>query len=707
MLGLDRKHVLVLRELRVCRKAFVVLAALLLTAASARAADEPLGTPFVAGISDPDSLQRAIDARITKARALLGAMLGVKGRRTLSNTLHPYDDLLAELQTASATGRVLAAVHPDAAMRRAGEQASRAADAFNDEIRLRPDVYAALGAIHLDGANAQTRYYIERELRDFRLAGVDKRREVREEIATLRDELTAIMAEFQRNIREGGRKLVVQDVADLAGLPQDFIQRHPADARGQITLSTDAVDSRPVALYAVNDSLRRRMYLESQNIAYPQNAAVLKRMLVVRAQLAHALGFENWAAYDAASRMAGDPRTVSDFIDKIVAASGEGAAREYAELVARKQQDHPGASFNAWDRQRYSELIRRTNYDFDSQTLRPYFPFDSVLRGVLDVTSRIFAVTFKPVSVPVWDRSVRVYEMFDGQHLLGRVYLDLHPRPNKDTTGATTYTVRMGVEGRQVPESVLVASLSGGQPNDPGLMTHDEVRTLFHEFGHVMHRVIGGHQQWNRLSSVALERDFAEAPSQMLEEWIWDPATLATFAHHYQTGEPIPATLVEQMRRASEFGKALDVRQQMVFARMSLAYHQTDPERLDPTALGIELHNRYMPYPQVEGSHREVQFSHLGNGGYASTYYTYMWSLVIAKDMFSRFDRGHVTAPRAAMRYRLTVFAPGSSKPAATLVRDFLGRPFDFTAWQRWLNGASSAATRTQSAARQSIPASP
>jgi thimet oligopeptidase len=695
----------------VCRQAFVVLALLLLIAAPARAADEPLGAPFTAGLSDPDSLQRVADGRIAKAHALLDAMLAVKGRRTLANTLRPYDDLLAELDTASTAGRVLAAVHPDAAMRQAGEKASRAASAFLDEIRLRPDVYQALRAIQLGGANSETRYYIERELRDFRLAGVDKSPEVRKRITELRDQLTTTMAEFQRNIREGGRKVVVGDAAELGGLPQDFIARHPADATGTIALSTDAVDSRPVLTYAVSDDLRRRMYLESQNVGYPKNAEVLKRMLVVRAQLAEALGFPNWATFDTASRMAGTPGTVSEFIDKVVAASGSGAAREYAELVARKQQDSPGAPFNAWDRQRYGELVRRANYDFDSQTLRPYFPFDSVLRGVLDVTSRIFGVTFKPVSVPAWDPSVLVYEMFDGApgrlkaaptpepqsaHLLGRVYLDLHPRPNKDTTGATTYTVRMGVEGRQVPESVLVASLSGGQPNDPGLMTHDEVRTLFHEFGHVMHRIIGGHRQWNRLSSVALERDFAEAPSQMLEEWVWDPATLATFAHHYQTGEPIPATLVRQMRRASEFGKALDVRQQMVFARMSLAYHQTDPERLDPTALGIEIHNRYMPYPQVEGTHREVQFPHLGNGGYASTYYTYMWSLVIAKDMFSRFDSLNLSAPGAAMRYRTTVFAPGSSKPAASLVRDFLGRPFDFMAWQTWLNGDSPVSTRTQ-----------
>jgi thimet oligopeptidase len=690
----DTKIVMGLRELRVCRQAFVVFLVLLLPATSG--AQETLGTPFTTGITDAATLTAAVDARIAHARRLLDAMLLVNGPRTAANTLTPYDDLSAELDTASATGRVFAAVDPVAAVRKAGEEASRAANALSDEIQLRPDVYEALRAIRLDGLDAKTRYYVERELRRFRLAGVDKPERTREEIRRLRDQLTAIMAEFQRNIREGGRTVVVTDRSQLAGLPQDFIDRHQPDASGAITLSTDNVDARPVMTFAASDDLRHRMYVETQNVAYPKNAAVLDRMLDVRARLAHALGYDNWAAYDTASRMAANVAGVSAFIDRVVQASAPGAAREYAELVARKRQDAPDAPFNAWDRQRYAELVRRTNYDFDSQSVRPYFAFDRVMRGVLDITSRIFDVTFRPVQVPVWDPSVVTYDMLDGERLLGRVYLDLHPRPAKDATGATTYTVRMGKEGQQVPESVLVASLSGGQPGDPGLMTHDEVRTLFHEFGHVVHRIVGGHQPWNGLSSVEMERDFAEAPSQMLEEWIWDPATLASFAHHYQTGEPIPAATVTQMRRASEFGKALDVRQQMVFARMSLDYHVRDPKTLDTTALGMEIQKQYMPYPQVDGTHRQVAFPHLANPGYASTYYTYMWSLVIAKDLFSAFDRTKLTAPGAAVRYRDTVLAAGSSKPAAQLVKDFLGRAFDFSAWERWLNEGAAVATPTR-----------
>ena len=195
------------------------------------------------------------------------------------------------------------------------------------------------------------------------------------------------------------------------------------------------------------------------------------------------------------------------------------------------------------------------------------------------------------------------------------------------------------------------------------------------------------------MSSTHLERDFVEAPSQMLEEWIWDPATLATFATHHQTGEPIPARLVMQMRRASEFGQGLDVRGQMVFARVSLSLHDRDPKRVDATALYKETHNRYLPYPHVDGTYRELVFTHLANPGYASAYYTYMWSLVISKDLLTGFDIKNLSAPGAARRYRDTVFGPGSSKPAATLVREFLGRPFNATAWEEWLNRETPAGT--------------
>lgn len=677
------------------RAAFAIVVLLLVTTvpvsvqeprAAAVPPPEAADGPFTAGITDATSLQATIEGRLARARASLDQLLTVRGRRTAENTLRPYDDLRTELNTASDEAGLMASVHPDEAVRRAGDELERKVSAVAAEIQLRTEVYEALKRIRTDGLDTDTRYYLARELNELRRIGVDRPAATRARLQKLRDELTAVMADFQRNIREGQRRWTVS-AADLAGLPPDFIARHKPDAAGAITLTSDNVDARPVLTYARSEELRKRMYVESYTVAYPQNLEVLGRMLRVRAEIARLLGYPSWASYDMAARMSGDVKTVSAFIDTIVAAAEPKAAREAKELLALKQRDVPGASLQVWDRAYYAELVRRASYDFDSQALRPYLPFERVFAGVFDVTGRVFGLTFRSVSdVTVWHPSVRVYDILDGTRRIGRVYLDLHPRANKSATSASVTTVRQGVEGRHLPEAVLVASLPGGEPGDPGLMTHDEARTLFHEFGHLVHRLVGGHRQWGGLSSLSMERDFVEAPSQMFEEWLFDPATLASFARHYQTGEAVPARLVLQMRRASEFGQGLEVKGQMVFARASLAYHDRDPAKIDTTALWKEIHNKYLPYPHVDGTYRQAVFVHLGNPGYASAYYTYMWALVIAKDLFSAFDGKDLLQPGLARRYMTTVFTPGSSKPAAELVKDFLGRPFNSVAWQEWLN---------------------
>jgi thimet oligopeptidase len=646
---------------------------------------EPVDSPFSAGATDVASLQRSIDARLSRAQQLLTDLVTVKGQRTVANTLEPYDELFEEIHTASALAGLMASVHPDESMRKVGTDLQRTADSLEADISLRPEVFRALQGVRLEGADVESRYYVERTIRELRRLGVDRPAPTRTRLKGLRDELTVLMAEYVRNIRNGGRRFSVS-AQELDGLPADFLGRHKPDASGAITLTSDIVDLRPVLTYATSEDLRKRMYIESSSVAHPANVAVLAKMLTVRAEIARLLGYPTWASYDMSSRMSGDVKTVSSFIDRVVAAARAKANQEYDELLKLKRQTTPGSTLNVWDRQYFSEQVRKRSYDFDSQSVRPYFAASRVLQGVLDVSSRIFAVTYRPVTgVAVWHPSVRVYEMLDEGRLLGRLYLDLYPRPGK-LSSAFTLTVRQGAANKHIPEAVLVASMPGGRADEPGLMTHDEVRTLFHEFGHVVHRLVGGHRMWYGMSSIHIERDFTEAPSQMLEEWIWDPATLATFATHYQTGEPIPARLVMQMRRASEFGQGLDVRSQMVFARGLLSLHDRDPKRVDATALFKEIHNRYLPYSFVDGTYRELAIPQLANPGYASAYYTYMWSLVIAKDLLTGFDKNNLSAPGAARRYRDTIFAPGSSKPAADLVRDFLRRPFNANAWEDWLN---------------------
>jgi thimet oligopeptidase len=569
-------------------------------------------------------------------------------------------------------------------LRQTAEKVSQKAATFGTELSLNRGVYDALTALDATKADAETRYYLTRTLRDFRLAGVDKDQATRTRIKALRDELVVIGQDFDRNIRTDLRTVTAKSAAELDGLPADYITKHKPDANGVITLTIDYPDSLPVFSFAKNEDLRKRMYLEYNNRGYPKNMETLDKMIARRAELAKLLGFSSWADYITADKMVGSAARASQFIDRAVDASGAKAKNEFETLLKRKQQDVPGAtSVSAWERSYYSELVRNASYDFDSQSVRPYFAFDKVKEGLFDVTSKLYGVTYKPITVPTWDKSVEAYEMLENGKAIGRFYLDMHPRKDK-YNHAAAFPLRSGLTGRQIPEASLVCNLPGGEPGDPGLMTHDDVETFFHEFGHLVHALVSGRHQWIGISGISTEQDFVEAPSQMLEEWTWDPKTLQTFAKHYQTGEAIPTALVTKMRRASEFGKAMNVRQQMVYAKLSLSIYDRDPKTVDTTAMVKDLINKYTPTAYVEGTHFQTSFGHLD--GYSAVYYTYMWSLVIAKDMFSQFNRNDLLAPAVAVKYRTAVLAPGGSKPAATLVADFLGRPFDYKAWENWLN---------------------
>ncbi len=317
---------------------------------AAPAFSEPANAPFTAGLTDPGSLTRIVEARLAKVRDLLTQLLAVRGDRSVANTLVPYDEMWGELHTAATEAQVVAALHPDEAMRKAGDALNRAASALAAEVPLRRDVHDALNGLELGRADALTRTYVERELKELRMAGVDRPQATRERIAALRDELTQRMDEFQRNIRNGARRVVVSSARELDGLPADFIARHVADASGAITLTTNAVDARPVLIYARSADVRRRMLTALYSVAAPENVAVLDRILAIRYELAQHLGFANWASVDTASRMAGTESAVSSFIDRVIAAATPRAAREFAEIAARKRADAPDAPFEPWDR---------------------------------------------------------------------------------------------------------------------------------------------------------------------------------------------------------------------------------------------------------------------------------------------------------------------------------------------------------------------
>jgi thimet oligopeptidase len=376
--------------------------------------------------------------------------------------------------------------------------------------------------------------------------------------------------------------------------------------------------------------------------------------------------------------MIGKGSAIPEFIDRITEASDAAAHRDLEVLLGRLQQDHPEiTSVDNVDKMFYSEVLRRERFDVDAQQVRQYFDFKKVRAGLLEVTGRLFDIEY--VEVPeahTWHEDVASYDVVRDGVRLGRIHLDLHPRPGK-YNHAAQFDLTPGIRDRQLAEGVLVCNFSRQ------LMEHDHVTTLFHEFGHLVHHVLAGGHPWVRFSGVATEWDFVEAPSQMLEEWAWDADVLQSFATDAD-GEPIPRELVAKMRAANEFGKGLYARTQMFYAALSYWLHQDVPD--DITATMRELQARYDVFSYVPDTHFFTSFGHLE--GYGSGYYTYMWSLVIAKDLFSAFDQDDLFDTEVAHRYRDRILAAGGSRDAADLVADFLGRPYGFDAFERWLNAA-------------------
>ncbi len=535
-----------------------------------------------------------------------------------------------------------------------------------------------LVAVDRSGLDEGATRLLERVLRDFRRAAVDRDEDTRERVRQLAERQTALAQGFSRAIRDDVRTVRV-DPSRLGGLPEDFVVAHPAGEDGLVELTTEYPDFVPVRTFAHDRELRAELLSAFQNRAWPRNDEVLHELLEVRRDLATTLGYADWPSYDAEVKMIGSGPAVPAFIDRIAELADAPARRDYDLLLQRVRQDQPDASsVSEVDRAYYAEVLRRERFDVDAQQVRRYFSFDKVRAGLLDVTGRLFGLEYVEVTdAPVWHEDVTAYDVVsagsgDGARM-GRIYLDLHPRAGK-YNHAAQFDLVPGVRGVQVPEGVLVCNFPRG------LMEHDDVVTLFHEFGHLVHHVLGGDQEWVRFSGVATEWDFVEAPSQMLEEWAWDHAVLTTFATD-ETGSPIPPDLVARMRTAEEFGKGYQARTQMFYAAVSYEVHRQVPD--DVTALVRELRDRYDLFEPVPDGHFHASFGHLG--GYTSAYYTYMWSLVIAKDLFSAFDGADLFAAEVAGRYRDQVLAAGGSRDAAELVSDFLGRPYGVEAFERWL----------------------
>jgi thimet oligopeptidase len=635
--------------------------------------------------ADPDvaAFEKACREHFEKGSSMLDEIVAEREERTVENTLVPFNEMVMHIRNASGLASLMRNVHPSENVRNAAGACEQEIRAFSSDLSLNRELFEAFAAIDREGLDADTDRLVARSLRDFRRAGVDQDEATRERIREIDRELVELSQAFSRNISEDVRSIEVESVEELAGLPQDYIAAREPDDDGLIRITTEYPDYFPFMTYAESSELRRALYIENRTRA-AENEEVLTQILQLRAEKAQLLGYDHWADYATEEMMIGSAQNAADFIERIISIAKPRAAADYEILLERKRQDVPDADAVAdYEKSYYENLVKRERFDFDAQEARAYFPYERVEQGLLDATAEIFEIEYRRVEdIEVWHESVKVYDVFQNGDELGRIYLDMHPRSGK-YGHAAQFTLRPGVGDYQRPEGVLVCNFPDPS-RGTALMEHGEVTTMFHEFGHLMHTILGGQQRWAAQSGVATEWDFVEAPSQMFEEWAWNHDSLIRFAHHVETDEPISEELAERMRAADEFGKGLWSVQQMLYAAISLGFHEADPSDLDMRATLEKLQVEYTPFPYVEGTHFHTSFGHLD--GYSAVYYTYMWSLVIAKDLFTPFAQHGIWNSEWARRYRDEVLVPGGTRDAADLVAAFLGREYSFDAFEAFLS---------------------
>lgn len=654
-------------------------------AGKARAATK-LTTPKLLFLDTPEQLAKEAQGMLSKAREILERVVTAKGKRTVANTLVPFNELSNVVSLVGLQNQLLFNAHTNAAVRDAANKAYLAADSMSTELSLNRPLYEAFKALDVGKADRETRHAVWKILRDFRRAGVDRDEATRARIKALNDEISEIGSAFDRNINEDQRSIELTNASDLKGLPEDFVAGHAAKD-GKITLTTAYPDAIPVFQYAAKASVRQRLQREFYDRGYPKNLEVLARLLEKRHELATLLGYDSYAEYVTGDKMIGTAKAASEFVERVARASAERTTRDYALLVERKRKDVPAASrLDPWDPNYYTERLRAEEYRFDSQEARPFFPFQKVRDGLFEISGRLFGLRYKRVpGVPVWHTSVEVYDVYEGRTRIGRFYLDLHPREGK-FSHAATFNLVVGLWGIQLPQAALLCNFpEPGTQGGPALMERAEVETFFHEFGHLLHAILSGRTKWLKTSMEGIEWDFVEAPSQMLEEWARRYESLVHFAKHHKTGKTIPEELVARMERADTAARGMWTSRQNFFSALSLAYYSRDPKGLDTTAVAKELNERYYPVPWYDGTHFQCNFGHLN--GYSAVYYTYLWSLVIAKDLYSAFGKGKSILDRGtARRYRKEILDAGSVRPASEMVERFLGRKMRFDAFQAWLN---------------------
>jgi thimet oligopeptidase len=632
----------------------------------------------------PTEVARAQSEAIEKANHIIeGALAIPPAQRTFANTMLPLEEAGDVIERAHGRYGFMSYVAEDADVRAAADTLREALEKFEIELSFREDIYKAVQEFaatpEAAGLTGEDKRYLEFTLRDYRRDGFDLPSDQRQRVKELKNRLVELGVQFQRNIDTYEDAILVSR-EELIGLPDAYISRLKTEQRDGQTLyrvSLDYPELHPFLDNAEVEDLRRELLVKSFRRGGEANIGLLEEAIAVRDELARLLRYESWAAYVLEVKMAKKPDAVRAFLKDLREKIEAKRRSDMDGLVAAKRQ-HTGsdeAGLNIWDWRFYHHYLLKTRYAVDDFEVAKYFPLDAVLKGLFDVYQTILGVRFEPVEQSnAWHADVRLYRVLDAEsgEEVAHFYMDLFPRPNKYGHAAAFTLVggrSLNGGGYQKPVSAIVANFTKPTPSEPSLLRHSEVETLFHEFGHILHQTLTKASR-QRFSGTRTERDFVEAPSQMLEHWVWSADVLGGFARHVETGEPLPKDLLDRMIEAKNLDSAVFCARQLFFGELDYAYHSGGAKK-DTTAIAAELH-AIQGFPMPEGTYFQAGFGHLF--GYDAGYYGYKWSEVFADDMFTRFEATTPMDAAIGLEYRRKILERGGSVDGDVLVREFLGR---------------------------------
>lgn len=582
------------------------------------------------------------------------------------------DDMEAKLDFVLSPIYLLKEVHPDDNLRKACQQVVETLFNFDNKMDLDEELYQSLKAFsenppHLSPVEARL---LKERMDHYLRNGFQLDAPERDELQKIDEKITSAELLFQKNI--AGSEVALQfSEAEMEGLPDDFKEERYRQDGSYYRVTTQYPDFYPMMRLAQNEGVRKQLFMAFNTRAKEGNLPLLRELLELRRERSLLLGFPNYAAFQLGDKMAGDPQTVRNFIDELAEKVSKKANHDH-QILCDFQKNRV---LFPWNKLFVTTAYKAAQFELDDEIVKTYFPLDQVLEGLFEVAQTLYSVSFVEQDLPTWHSAVRGFEVREQGKVLGRFYLDLFPRPNK-FGHAACFGIQSGKQYEHVyslPCAALVCNLPKPPLDKPCLLTHEEVQTIFHEFGHLLHMLLTT-SPFIHFAGTSVARDFVEMPSQIFENWIWEKEVLQRFAKHYDTGEAIPDDLLDKMLAVKQLNSGINTQQQLLFGSLDLTFHdgfESDDD--DDTTRIYQSHvHKYLLMPAVEGACMQTSFGHLV--GYAAGYYGYLWSKVYAIDMFSVFKEKGIFDPVSGARLRNEVLALGSTEDPMVLIERFLGR---------------------------------